>query len=73
MNVFKILRSAAYGFSAAIVFLALLYAINIGGIRELFGQVPNPSGILIVLGGLSLAFVGVGMLLARMTGNHHDF
>jgi len=73
MNMFKVLRTAAYGVSAAVVFFGLLYAIDIGGVRDLFGQVPNPSGILIILGGLSVAFVGVGMLLARATGNKHDF
>ncbi len=73
MAVFKHLRSFSYGISAAVVFFALLYASDIGSVRGLFGEVPNPSGILIILGGLCLIFVGVGMLMARMTGNKHEF
>ncbi len=69
----KLLRRTAYGVSAGVVFLALLYAVNVGDVRMFFGPVPNPSGILILLGGLSLVFVGVGMLLARMTGKSQDF
>ena len=73
MVILKLLRSVAYGVSAGVVFLALLYAVNVGGVRAFFGPVPNPSGILILLGGLALVFVGVGLLLARVTGNSHDF
>ncbi len=69
----KLLRTGAYGVSAGVVFLAVLYAVNLGDIRMYFGPVPNPYGILIILGGLSLVFVGVGMLLARVTGDAHDF
>lgn len=73
MPILKLLRIVAYGVSAGVIFLALLYAINIGDVRTYFGPVPNPNGILILLGGLSLVFVGVGLLLTRMTGNSHDF
>ena len=69
----KLLRSVAYGVSASVVFFALLYAINVGDIRAALGPVPNPSGVLTILGGLSLIFVGVGMLLSRLTGNRHEF
>ena len=73
MTFMKLIRSGAYGISAAVVFAALLFAVDVGGVRDVFGPVPNPSGVLILLGGLSLIFVGVGMLLARMTGGNHDF
>ncbi len=66
MTMLKILRSVAYGFSAAVVFLALLYAFDIADVRTVFGPAPSLRGVLMLLGGLSLVFVGVGMLLARM-------
>ena len=68
----KWLRSLAYGVSAGVVFLALMYAWNVGDVRSIFGPVPNPAGVLILLGGLSLVFIGVGMLLARITGGSHE-
>jgi len=66
------LRSLAYGVSAGTVFLALMYAWNIGDVQSIFRPVPNPWGVLILLGGLTLIFVGVGMLLARITGSSRD-
>jgi len=66
MKTLKLLQTFAYGFSASVVFLGLLYAFDVGIVRSLFGPVPNPAGMLVLLGGLSLIFVGVGMLLARM-------
>lgn len=68
----KNLRLVAYGISAAVVFISLMYAVDVGGVREIFGPVPNPSGIIILLGGLTLLFAAVGLVLARVTGDRHD-
>lgn len=72
MDILKYMRLIAYGVSAAVVFVALMYAVDVGGVRGIFGPVPNPSGIIILLGGLTLVFAGVGILLARVTGDRHD-
>ncbi len=72
MVILKYTRLIAYGVSAATVFIALMYALDVAGVRGIFGPVPNPSGILILIGGLTLVFVGVGMVLARVTGDRHD-
>lgn len=68
----KWLRSLVYGVSAGVVFLALMYAWDIADVRSIFGPVPNPGGLVILLGGLTLLFIGVGMLLARITGGSQD-
>ncbi len=72
MVILRYTRLFAYGVSAAIVFIALMYALDVAGVREIFGPQPSASGILTLVGGLTLLFVGVGMVLARITGDRHD-